>query len=385
MKLVFDRSELNSAMLLLQDIAKTKSALPILANVHINVEDDVAVLTATDLQVSARLRVNAYVEETGSATLPAATLANFVRELPDKHVRIETLEGRQVDVSAGNETAKLPGISTNEFPRIDDVDSYDFTIVNAGGLQELISCTKFAVAAEETRYVLNAVYLQAFDGKLWSVATDSMRLAVKSVDVKWLDESTPSGAESGTAENDKKSRWSGLLPIKAADELLRIFDPVDQLRVGIQQREYSGASRIAFNSGVKTLISRLQDGNYVEYQELIPKENTIRMKANRRALMNAVQRVSLFSDRKTQRVSLSVKEDHLELSSISTKGRVKKTINAASTGPIDIDFKNTFLREALEAARSEEVYVDFKDRYSAAVVREADAGDYICVVMPLEK
>ena len=444
MKLVFDRSELNSAMQLLQSVAMAKSSLPILANVLIEVEDDAAVLTATDLQVSVRLRVDAHVEESGSATLPAGKLAAFVRELPDDHVRIEKLDGRQIAVQCGKVVAKLPGIAAEEFPRIDTADAYDFT-VNAGDLQELIRCTKFAVASEETRYVLNAVFFQAFDDKLCSVATDSMRLAIKSVDVEGLgewgddvsadaspensedssedeteqeeaeesgngpveeaeaaeeesgeEEAEQEAEESGGEEEEEQEeqeespagdqpRWSALLPTKAADELLRAFEADDELRVGTATRENSGASQIVFDSGGKTLISRLQDGNYVEYRELIPKSNSIRMEVNRGSLMNAIRRISQFSDRSTLRLTLSVKEDHLALSSISASGQAEEEINAASTEPLDIDFKHTFLADALEAARSEVVYVDFKDHNSAAVVRESDADDYICVVMPLMK
>ena len=440
MKLVFDRSELNSAMQLLQSVAMAKSSLPILANVLIEVEEDAAVLTATDLQVSVRLRVDAHVEESGSVTLPAGKLAAFVRELPDDHVRIEKLDGRQVAVRCGKVEAKLPGIAAEEFPRIETADSYDFT-VNAGDLQELIRCTKFAVASEETRYVLNAVFFQAFDNKLCSVATDSMRLAIKNVDVEGLgewgdaasaddseehsendsdaeteqEEAEESGngpvEEAEEAEEDsgeeeaseeeqaeqeeggeeeqappaEQPRWSALLPTKAADELLRAFEADDELRVGTAQRENSGASQIVFDSGGKTLISRLQDGNYVEYRELIPKANTIRMEVNRGSLMNAIRRISQFSDRSTLRLTLSVKEDHLALSSISASGQAEEEINAASTEPLDIDFKHTFLADALDAARSEVVYLDFKDHNSAAVLRESDTDDYICVVMPLMK
>lgn len=442
MKLVFDRSELNSAMQLLQSVAMAKSSLPILANVLIEVEEDAAVLTATDLQVSVRLRVDAHVEESGSVTLPAGKLAAFVRELPDDHVRIEKLDGRQVAVRCGKVEAKLPGIAAEEFPRIETADSYDFT-VNAGDLQELIRCTKFAVASEETRYVLNAVYFQAFDDKLCSVATDSMRLAIKNVDVEGLgawgeaasadeseddsdgaeteqEEPEESGngpveeaeeaedAEEGGEEEEaseeeqaeqeqeeeqeeeqapaaEQPRWSALLPTKAADELLRAFEADDELRVGTARRENSGASQIVFDSGGKTLISRLQDGNYVEYRELIPKANTIRMEVNRGSLMNAIRRISQFSDRSTLRLTLSVKEDHLALSSISASGQAEEEINAASTEPLDIDFKHTFLADALDAARSEVVYLDFKDHNSAAVLRESDTDDYICVVMPLMK
>ncbi len=428
MKLVFDRTELNSAMQLLQSVAMTKSSLPILANVLIDVEDDVAVLTATDLQVSVRLRVDAHVEESGSATLPAAKLAAFVRELPDDHVRIEKLDGRQIAVQCGKVVAKLPGIAADEFPRIDTADRFDFT-VKAGDLQELIRCTKFAVASEETRYVLNAVYFQAFDDRLCSVATDSMRLAVKSVDVEGLggwgeaasaddggeaepeeaeengngpvEEAEPEAEENGGEEAEQEAeeeqaepeaapageqpKWSALLPTKAADELLRAFEPDDELRVGTAQRENSPSAQIVFDSGGKTLISRLQDGNYVEYRELIPKNNSIRMEVNRGSLMNAIRRISQFSDRSTLRLTLSVKEDHLALSSISASGQAEEEINAASTEPLDIDFKHTFLADALEAARSEVIYVDFKDHNSAAVVRESDADDYLCVVMPLMK
>lgn len=441
MKLVFDRTELNSAMQLLQSVAMTKSSLPILANVLIDVEDDIAVLTATDLQVSVRLRVDAHVEEEGSATLPAAKLAAFVRELPDEHVRIEKLDGRQIAVQCGKVVAKLPGIAADEFPRIDTADQFDFSI-KAGDLQELIRCTKFAVASEETRYVLNAVFFQAFDDRLCSVATDSMRLAVKNVDVEGLgdwgepvsaddsaDESEDSGEEAeqeeaedngngpveeaeeaeenggeeeenGAAEEHEaeeeaaeqeeapageQPRWSALLPTKAADELLRAFEADDELRVGTVTRENSPTAQIVFDSGGKTLISRLQDGNYVEYRELIPKANSIRMEVNRGALMNAIRRISQFSDRSTLRLTLSVKEDHLALSSISAAGQAEEEINAASTEPLDIDFKHTFLADALEAARSEVVYLDFKDHNSAAVVRESDTDDYICVVMPLMK
>ncbi len=445
MKLVFDRTELNSAMQLLQSVAMTKSSLPILANVLIDVEDDIAVLTATDLQVSVRLRVDAHVEEEGSATLPAAKLAAFVRELPDEHVRIEKLDGRQISVQCGKVAAKLPGIAADEFPRIETADRFDFSI-KAGDLQELIRCTKFAVASEETRYVLNAVFFQAFDDRLCSVATDSMRLAVKNVDVEGLgdwgdpvsedsgDHSEDSGeenepeeaeesgngpveeaeeaeeAEENAGEEDgeenggeeeeeaeeeaeeqeeqpagERPRWSALLPTKAADELLRAFEADDELRVGTVTRENSPAAQIVFDSGGKTLISRLQDGNYVEYRELIPKANSIRMEVNRGALMNAIRRISQFSDRSTLRLTLSVKEDHLALSSISAAGQAEEEINAASTEPLDIDFKHTFLADALEAARSEVVFLDFKDHNSAAVVRESDTDDYICVVMPLMK
>ena len=381
MNLAFNQNDLQIAMQILQSVALSKSSLPILANVLIEADEDAAVFTATDLQVSASMRVEADVTEPGTATVPAAKLAAFVRELPEDSVVLRSVEGREIAVECSKVSAKLPAISAEDFPRVEMPEKYDFT-VPAEALQELIRCTKFAVASEETRYVLNAIFFQAFEDKLSSVATDSMRLAVKSVAVDGIGENVAADE----SEEEGAPRWSALLPTKAAEELMRAFGPEEEIQVGTIVRKDQQTKQVVFKSGEKTLVSRLQEGNYVEYRELIPKENSIRVSVGRDSLMNAIRRVSQFSDRSTLRLALKIKEDSIGLSSTSASGQAEEEIPAESTEPIDIDFKHTFLAEAVEAVRSEDVIIDFKDQNSAAIVRESDSGEeYICVVMPLMK
>jgi len=374
MKIRIAQEVLLPAIQKLQSIAATKNTLPVLANVLIDARDGEIVMTATDLEVGLRLKVAGTVEQTGAVTIPARKLGDLTRQLPaGEEIRFEATANHQVQIECARSNFRIYGLAPDEFlhglapetfPKDPSEGGVSFTM-DAALIRTMAERTRFAASTEETRYFLNGVYFHMTPKFVRLVATDSRRLAMMTHEVEDL----------------VKKDTGVILPLKAVDELLRTFGDEGDLRIALRDNQ------IAFSTENTTLISRLIEGEYPNYGQIVSgvKDNPITVTAARESLLATLARVSLFTNPKTASVRFDAKENTLLVSASSQDfGEAKDEIDASTTEPIQIAFNVRFITDALRAIETDEVRINLKEPTSAGVIRPADdESNYLCLIMPM--
>lgn len=382
MKLTVDRNQLWRGLGTVLDAVASKPAQPVLSNVLLDAQGDHLTLSATDLDLSIRTRVVASVGVPGRVTVPARTLAEITREWPEAALSLTiedsrlVLSGRLGQASGGEGRYALSATSPDEFPEIPDrLDGLRLVFGQSNGLdgtlvRAMIEKTSFAVSRDETRPVLNGVLWRIEPELMVMVATDGSRLA--EFRRTWEG---GSGVE-GSAEV--------IMPPKACSQLAKLLESPEGLAEAVL-----GESQVLFQIGETQLLSRIIEGPYVDYEQVVPRENDRRLTIAVDLLLPAVRRVSILSSSYTHQVRLHMKDGTLELTASSQEigGEAREVIPADySSDELEVAYNSHYLMEILRRLGSEEVIVDLRDSVTAAVVRpseQLDGEDAYYLLMPM--
>lgn len=370
MKLTIERSVLLKSLGHVQSVVERRNTLPILSNVKLDATEDGLALNATDMDLDIVERVPATVEVPGATTAPAHTLFEIVRKLPDgAQVEIAFDEdSAQLTLRSGRSRFSLSCLSTKDFPSAaGGVFSNSFTIA-AADLRALIDRTKFAISTEETRYYLNGIYLHSTSSAgvpvLRAVATDGHRLAR-------VDVAQPEGA----------ADMPGIIiPRKAILELRKL---IEETGMGITISLSEAKVRFAFDDVVMT--SKLVDGTFPDYQRVIPTDNDKMMVVKKKALADAVDRVSAISTDKGRAIKVAVDQGTVTLSASSPDaGSAVEEVEASyNDSPLAIGFNSRYLLEIMGQIEGEEAKFALADAASPTVIRETSEGTALYVLMPM--
>jgi DNA polymerase-3 subunit beta len=337
----------------------------VLSNILIEVDGNSISMSGTDLDIAVSVNVPAEVDEPGSLTVPAKKLQELARELPEHPVRITT-KGDRLELTCGRATFRLNGMPRDEFPTFPGVDFSKSWKVGGRVLQELIRQTSFAVSTEESRPILNGVLWQLGDAEMRMVATNGHRLARIRV----------ASDAAGAPKADL------IVPPKALAQVERLFSADDESEVARSE------NHIGFRKDGTQVFTRLIEGPYPNYEQVIPKDNDKRLRADKERLSSALRRMAVMASDQTHRVRLSMTEDTLKLF-VSTPdvGEGSEEMMVSYEGdPIDIGFNANYLLEVLRFVDADEVEISLKAPERAALVQPAGADgeeDYLCLVMPL--
>ena len=371
MKFKINRDHFSNGLAQVLNVVGSKAAMPILSNVLIEAEKDYICLTTTNLDLGIRCKIKAEVKEGGSVTLPVKRLATIVRELPNVDVSFDSSAAHQVKISSGGSNFRIMGIGAEEFPKLpDSTDDKTFSL-EQGELATMLSNVSYAQSTDETRYILNGVYFNFKDGKLALVATDGRRLALVSKDV-----SVPAG-----------SAGAIILPAKTVAELLRLLGKGEKLVIAFNER------RAAFqiDTGKDTsgltdsiyLFSKVVEGNYPNYQQVIPKETHQRIKLERELFLQCVHRAALVTSEKSNSVKIKLSTNLLEISASSPDfGESHESMAISYSGPeLQVAFNPQFVMDPLRALTKDEVFFEVKDEVSPGVFKTLES--FVCVIMPV--
>ena len=371
MKFKINRDHFSNGLAQVLNVVGSKAAMPILSNVLIEAEKDCISLSTTNLDLGIRCKIKAEVKETGSVTLPVKRLAGIVRELPNVDVTLDVAANHQVKLSSGGSHFKIMGIGAEEFPKLPDTgDDKTFTL-EQGELATMLGNVAYAQSTDETRYILAGVYFNFKDGKLALVATDGRRLALVSKEL-------PVPAASAGAI---------ILPAKTVAELLRLLGKGDKLTISFNER------RAAFQieTGKDTsglcdsiyLFSKVVEGNYPNYHQVIPKETHQRIKLERELFLQCVHRAALVTSEKSNSVKVKVSTNLLEISASSPDfGESHESMAIAYSGPeLQVAFNPQFIMDPLRALTKDEVFFEVKDEVSPGVFKTLE--NFVCVIMPV--
>ena len=371
MKFKINRDHFSNGLAQVLNVVGSKAAMPILSNVLIEAEKDQISLTTTNLDLGIRCKIKAEVKEPGTVTLPVKRLATIVRELPNVDVTVDSTANHQVKIASGGSHFKIMGIGAEEFPKLPDSgDDKSFTL-EQGELTTMLSNVAYAQSTDETRYILNGVYFNFKDGKLALVATDGRRLALVS------KEMAVPAASAGAI----------ILPAKTVAEILRLLGKGDKLKIAFNER------RAAFqietgkdNSGLVDsiyLFSKVVEGNYPNYHQVIPKETHQRIKLERELFLQCVHRAALVTSEKSNSVKIKLSANLLEISASSPDfGESHEAMAISYSGPeLQVAFNPQFVMDPLRALTKDEVFFELKDEVSPGVFKTLES--FVCVIMPV--
>ena len=355
------------------NVVGTRSAMPILGNVLIEASADHISLTTTNLDIGIRCRITAEVTTEGSITLPVRKLATIVKELPQQEVFFELASNNQAKITSGGSIFKVMGIGTDEFPPLPSFENQHVFKLEQNDLENMLKSVSFAQSSDENRYILNGVYFNFSDENLTLVATDGRRLALTSYEL----------------EADSSDTGSLILPAKTVSEIERLVGKGESVKIAFNDRQV--AFEIAIedeegNSGLIDhiyLVSKIVEGNFPNYRQVIPKETEHRIKIERELFLECVHRAALVTSEKSNSIKLKISNNLMEIMGSSAEyGESHESMGIAYEGPdVQIAFNPTFLMEPLRALSHDEIFFEFKDELSPGLVKTLN--QFLCVIMPL--
>jgi DNA polymerase-3 subunit beta len=367
MRFTITRENLQHGLAAVGASIPARTTLPVLSNILVEADAEGVRMSGTDLDIAVSLRVPAEVEEGGALTVPAKKLQELARELPEQPARIAT-KGDRLELTCGRATFRLNGMPRDEFPTFPTVDFSQSWRVTGKVLHELIQHTAFAVSTEESRPILNGILWQLGEREMRMVATNGHRLARMAVAT---EAPAPSSADL-------------IVPPKAMAQVQRLFGPESEIEVARSD------NHLGFREGGTQVFTRLIEGPYPNYEQVIPKDNDKIAVADRAALTQALRRMAVVASEQTHRVRLSFHAGTLRFT-VETPdlGEAQEELEVDYRGePLDIGFNAAYLLEVLRYIPTDDVRMTFKAPERAATIeplaREGEtAPDYLCLVMPL--
>lgn len=372
MKFKINKDHFSNGLQQVLNVVATRSTMPILSNVLIEAEDGHISLTTTNLDLGIRCRIKADVSDTGSLTLPVRKLATIVRELPQSDVFIETSEKNQAKITSGGSLFKIMGIGSEEFPPLPTFENRKVFELSQEQIVGMLKSVSYAQSNDENRYILNGVYFNFADEKLTLVATDGRRLGLTALET----------------EISEENAGSLILPAKTVAELERLMGKGEKVKIAFNDRQAAFEIDIAEDGDTGLvdhlyLVSKIVEGNYPNYRQVIPKETEHRVKIERELMLECVHRAALVTSDKSNSVKLKMTKNLLEISGSSSEyGESHESMAIAYEGPeVQVAFNPQFLMEPLKALSKDEVFFEFKDELSPGLFKTLD--NFICVIMPL--
>ena len=370
MKSIINRASLLKPLGHVQSVVERRNTIPILSNVLLNGSNGRLSLTATDMDMDIIETVDCNVIQEGTVTIPAHTLYDIIRKLPDgSDVSIESdNEGGFISVEAGRSNFTLPVLPADEFPTMSGNELSCSFNMPAADFRVLIDRTRFAISSEETRYYLNGIYIHATESNgdpvLRAVATDGHRLARVELPL-------PEGA---------RQMPSVIVPRKAVVEIRKLIEDTES-DVSISLSE----SKLCFTIGDTVLTTKLIDGTFPDYERVIPTGNDKLMNVNCRELAQVVDRVATISSEKSRSVKLQLKTRTLVLSANSPEsGTAREELEVQyESEDLEIGFNSRYLLDITNQIEGENIEFSLADPGSPTIVRDQDDSTSLYVLMPM--
>jgi DNA polymerase III subunit beta len=365
MKIIITKDQIIAGLQAVQNVVSTRTTLPILSNVLLRAADGKLEFTATDLDVTVACSVEAKVEKSGATTVPVKKLFGIVREL-NGEIEIETDDKNITSIRSGGSFFKIHGLGADEFPPLPQFKDDKKVAISQETIRAMLKKTSFAVSTDESRYVLNGIFISLKDGKMTLVATDGRRLAL-------VDEEV---------DISEKSAGEFIVPAKAVNELNRLLQEKGdvELKFGENQASFSLKDDKGFSV---LLITKLIEGNYPNYRQVIPGEPKERVPLHREELLSALRRAEIMTSEKANSVKLTFGRNTLSITANSPEvGEARETLAVNYKGKeMAIAFNPRYLIDPLAALAEDEVFIELIDELSPGVLKIN--GAFLYVVMPM--
>jgi DNA polymerase-3 subunit beta len=360
MKFKVNKDVLSKGIETIQNVISTKATLPILSNFLIETQKDNLRLTATDLNIGISCVIPVDIQEQGAITLPARRFSGIVRELSDEDIEINTKKNNIVIIETKSCQFKIIGLPSEEFPKLPEFKDREAVKLEQASLKQMLNRTSFAVSLDETRYILNGILFKIYQNNLTLVATDGKRLAIINKKLK--------------QEINKEVHI--IVPIKTIQELLRNLKDEGELSLVI------GSNQALFDFGDVVIISRLIEGEFPDYQQVIPPTSESKIKINREQFLLAIRRASLLATPDYQAVKLEVFKEKLVISkSTPDVGESREEVAAENPGKeLVVGFNPNYLIDVLKSLAKETIELELTGSEKPGVLRD---DGYVYIVLPM--
>lgn len=363
MKITAERSYLAAALGVASRAVSARNTLPILSHVLLETQDDTLTLLGTDLDTAIRCAIPASIAQNGSVALPASSLSDYISKLPDAPVTLEMQDGKVV-VRCGHSRYTLMSSPAEDFPVVPEVQQGTEITVSSATLKEMIRLTAFAASKEESRSLLMGVLFEARGNTLTLVATDTHRLAWKQT----------------TLSAEVEAPVAAIVPTKPLVELERVLKNTADEMVTIR----FGASQVQFQTDDATLVSRVLDGQFPNYDYVIPKTTERCATFDRSELLNAVRRIDIVSRAASQKMVVNFSGGSMTMSAESPDaGQAYEEIPIAMDGTdLQIAFNAKYLMEVLGIVGGDTLRLELNGSLQPGILR--DGADFVYIVMPMQ-
>jgi DNA polymerase-3 subunit beta len=342
-----------------------KNTIPVLQNIKIEAKDDKVVLLATDMDILVTSSFESDMKNRGSTTVPAQMFFDIVRKIPDgSSVMISQDSPTIMQIKSGKSKYSLPCIDASEFPNLSEGELSEEIEVEAEKFAKMIDKTRFAISNDETRYYLNGLFLQALQKdsgfELRTIATDGHRLALSFL------------------ISDLKAPFGVILPKKSVAEIRRIIDGSKKVKIAVSR------VKIKITTDQTTIVSKLIDGEFPDYDKVLPKNNIKIALINRRNFFDCVDRVSTVATDKHRSVKLIIENGKMSLQVNTNDGSFAyEELDVNYSGErIETGFNSRYLLDIIGQIDKEELLMRFKDGASPALIEAKDMSS-VFVIMPV--
>jgi len=374
MKLIILKEKLKEGLKTVEKISQKSLKLPILQNILLRVEKSILKLSTTNLESSINWQSLAQTKEDGAVCVPIKILSNFVNSLPDKAITIETDSKNNLKIDCGNYSTKIKGLNSEDFPIIPQVENGEEVKVNSVKFCEAINQIINIPSSSSTKPEITGLFMSFQEESIKIVATDSFRLAEKKISLK----------------TELSKEYSLILPQSAAKELVGILaDKKGDLKIRFSPNQilFEHVSDETSKSQVK-FISRLIDGKYPNYQEIIPKKYKTTVEVDKAEFLNQIKSASLFSG-KINEVKIKINNEDKEVKIFSQhpdlgeyEGSLKGVVDGKN---LSIAFNHRFLIDGISGVKSNTIIFNLTDRDGPAALGSIEPKEqYLYIIMPIK-
>ncbi len=363
MKITCNTAELSLACQNVQRAASTKTAIPAIEGILMVAKDGVLTLTGYDLEMGITTSIPAKIEEAGELVLNAHMFSETLRKLPDSSVNIFSDSRHIASISCGDFESTLIGISAEEYPDLPTVSGgYPITIQQSV-LKDMVRKTIFSVAVKDSKIVHTGIKFEIEENHIRLIAVDGVRLAIRNENIDYSGEAL-----------------SFVVPAKTLSEVVKLMGEDDAMvTLGVGKRH------IVFEVGGYNIISRLLDGEFLNYKAAIPSSTKTVINVNTRSFIESIDRTSLIiTDKIKSPVKCVFDEGLIKMSSITSLGTANDRIPAAIDGEAcTIGFNNKYMLEALRACDTDEVRIMLNGAVAPILIVPNQGDEFIFLILPV--
>lgn len=380
MKLQVLQENLEKAVSTTSRFASTRAQLPVLGNILLTTKKSKIYISSTNLEISASVQVGAKIEEEGEVSIPAKVISELVANLPKETITLSA-EKEQLKVSTSGFSSTILGMNSSDFPKIpNSIDKEKAMSFSQDELVKALSQVLFATSTDETRPVLTGVLFQFKKNTISLVATDGFRLSRKNLTVKIEEDmSVQDGSASG--------RKTLIIPKTVLGEISRTISEDENIFLGVHDKE----KQVIFGMGDTILSSRLLEGEYPDFEKIIPKELPIKVLVDKEEFMRAVKLASIFARESANIVKIKVLKDSVKVSAESGSAGSQETevdakIEGLSDGKKDFEiaFNYKFVEDFIHSVVGEEIKMEFSGVSTAVVFTDSTDESYLHLIMPVK-
>ena len=361
MKFITPKTDLNKAISNVSRAVATKASVPSLEGILLKAEKDQIKITGYDLELGIRTEVTASVNEEGSIVVPAKLFGDIIKKLPDEMVTIETDERNVVTIFSGESDFQIMGLSAEEYPDLPQFEETDKFVINGGQLKDMVQENIYATSTNYNKPIYTGSLFEIKNSNLTIVAIDGYRMAITKKSI------------------DSNSENSFVIPRKMQSEVLKLITDNEDIELLIGQRH------VSFKVNNYYVISRLLEGQFIDYNSTIPSGKNTVIKINRKDFINSVDRTLIIgNDKIPSPVRLTVKGTTLKLKCQGSGGKVKDKLKVETSGEdVEIGFNNQYLLDALKARKEEEIELIINGSLSPMVLKPIEGDEFTSIVVPM--